>query len=121
MTGTTSTEPFDNDITQHRWVPNRKTKWQFNIGIVESCNLTCPSRRVGNLRVVSLSGFIQEIYVQTNRKGEIELVKRNMAEVARGRWRSRRVARSQSDAHPSFKENSQSARILTLQSTPCRR
>ena len=31
---------------------------------------------------VLLSGFTQEIYGQTHRKGDIELVKRNMANVA---------------------------------------
>ncbi len=37
---------------------------------------------------VSLSGFSQKIYGRTHRKGDIELVKRNMAEVARAKERA---------------------------------
>lgn len=146
------------------WVPDPKTKWQFDIDIVGSCNLRCPSCPVGNSRnthtptrymrrdlmdkivrkatsechvtgiylynwtepflhprlaemievvqsygvpcglssnlnlinnledvlaanpsvlKVSLSGFNQETYGVTHQRGDIELVKRNMAEVAR--------------------------------------
>ena len=151
------------------WVLDPKTKWQFDIDVVGSCNLRCPSCPVGNsweartplaymrpemldrivdkattecrvvgiylynwtepllhprlaemIRVVqghgvpcglstnlnvmpnldavmeanphmlkvSLSGFTQETYGVTHRRGDIEVVKRNMAEVARAKARS---------------------------------
>ncbi len=176
MTGTTSTALQDgkdsNTImpaTRERWVHNPKTKWQFDIDVVGTCNLRCPSCPVGNLseartsekymrpemldrimakatsecrvygvylynwtepflhpnlpemiRVVrsygvpcglstnlnlitnidgimeanpsmlkvSLSGFTQEVYGKTHRRGDIELVKQNMAEVARAKQRA---------------------------------
>ncbi len=175
-TNTTSTESFDNKDrgnqlrhSQHRWTPDPKIKWQFDIDIVGSCNLRCPSCPVGNLsearttekymrpdlldrivrkatsecrvtgvylynwtepflhpnlpemiRVVrshkvpcglstnlnltgdfdgvleanphmfkvSVSGFTQETYGQTHRRGDIEVVKRNMEEVARAKERA---------------------------------
>lgn len=151
-----------------RWTPDPTIKWHFDIDIVSSCNLRCPSCPVGNswdrrtpvkymrpdlleailekatsecrhldvalynwtepflhprlgemIRLVraaglscglstnlnlinnlgdvmaadpgmlkiSLSGFTQETYGVTHRRGDIEVVKRNMVEVARERDR----------------------------------
>ena len=176
MTDTTSAKSFDIIDSsgsalqsQHLWTPNSKKKWQFDIDLVGSCNLTCPSCPVGNLsesrtqekymrpelldriirkgksecrltevnlynwtepflhpnlpemiRIVrshkvrcglstnlnlirnidgvmeanpdlfkvSLSGFTQETYGKTHRGGDIEIVKRNMAEVALAKRRA---------------------------------
>ena len=151
------------------WTQDPKTKWQFDIDVVGSCNLRCPSCPVGNsweartsvaymrpelmdrivrkatsecrvsgvylynwtepflhpdlagmirivqshdipcglssnlnivpkldavmeanphVRKVSLSGFTQDTYGETHRRGDIEVVKRNMAEVARTKERT---------------------------------
>ncbi|MCW8914831.1 MAG: radical SAM protein [Magnetovibrio sp.] len=171
MTGKTTTETLDKaDVpSDQQWVPNSKIKWQFDIDIVGTCNLRCPSCPVGNLREagtsekymrpemldsiitkaksecrvygvylynwtepflhpnladmiqivrshgipcgistnlnilkniddvmeadlqmfkVSVSGFTQDVYSQTHRRGDIEVVKRNMAEVAKAKKRT---------------------------------
>ncbi len=163
-----------NGSGRRRWRPDPSIKWHFDIDVVGSCNLRCPSCPVGNswdartptaymrpellrkimdkatsecgrldvalynwtepflhpklaemIRVVrsygvscglstnlnlinnldaimqadpgmlkiSLSGFTQDTYRVTHRRGDIEVVKRNMAAVAEARSRARSATR----------------------------
>ncbi len=96
------------DVALYNWTePFLHPKLAEMIGVVRSygvpCGLSTNLNLINNLDAVmaanpdmlkvSLSGFTQENYGFTHRRGDIEVVKRNMAEVTRAKARLRSTTR----------------------------
>ncbi len=96
------------DVALYNWTePFLHPKLAEMIGIVRSygvaCGLSTNLNLINNLDAImqadpgmlkiSLSGFTQDTYGVTHRRGDIEVVKRNMVEVARAKARARSATR----------------------------